>query len=80
MTPESRQVIQEWIATCDLAINALFAFKGYLRAWDHHPSVGRLSEDFFSTVMTDLRQAGLESWVTSEAMQNLRKVITGGAK
>lgn len=78
-TSEQRaQVINDWVAASEQAIEALFNWKAYLHAWQQHPA--SVPDDAFMSVVRDMAEAGLSEWLdASQAdIDALRNVVTGG--
>lgn len=75
MPPEQRLELQKWIAACDLGIDGLRVFKSWLQAWQSHPQTGQLPPDLVDAVIDDLNKCGLEGWVYSQAVWQLRQIV-----
>ncbi len=74
------RIFEDWIANAEAAIDALFNWKAYLRAWQSHPQTGQLPDDLFMSVVQDMAQAGLMAWLDRPELDQLRHVITGGER
>lgn len=75
---DNKRIFQDWTEQTELAIDALFVFKAWLRAWQSHAKLGELPIDMFEAVIQDLRESGLSGWLDSERVATLRKVVCGG--
>lgn len=75
MTPQQRLELQALMDACDLAIEALRVFRSWLQAWQSHPQTGQLPPDLVDAIIDDLRNCGLEGWVYSQAVWQLRRIV-----
>jgi hypothetical protein len=77
--PDNR-IIQDWLNETAKAIEAMRVFQVYLRAWQHHPNLGRLPDDAFMSVIQDMAQAGMMGWLDRPELDALRAAVTGGER
>jgi hypothetical protein len=76
----NNQILQTWLDDAEAAIDALFVLKGYLRAWQAHPNLGQLPDDFFMSIVQEMNEAGLMGWLDRPELDELRKTVTGGER
>lgn len=72
------QIFEDWTEQTETAIDALFVFKAWLRAWQSHAKLGELPTELFEAVIQDLRDSGLSGWLDSDRVAALRRVVCGG--
>lgn len=73
------QIFDDWTRQAETAIDALFVFKAWLRAWQSHPLRGQLPAGLFEDVVKDMDRAGLMAWLDKPELDELRQQVTGGA-
>lgn len=72
------RIFDDWTRQAETAIDALFVFKAWLRAWQSHPLRGQLPDGLFEDVVKDMDRAGLMAWLDKPELDALRKQVTGG--
>lgn len=73
------RIIEGWISASEVAIEALFNWKTYLRVWQQYPA--SVPDDVFMSVVRDMAEAGLAEWLDASwaDIDALRKVVTAEA-
>lgn len=75
---DNNRIFDHWTQQAETAIDALFVFKAWIRAWQSHPLRGQLPAGLFEDVVEDMDRAGLMAWLDRPELDQLREVITGG--
>lgn len=71
-------IFADWLTSTEQAIDALFVWKSWLRAWQSHPQTGQLPDDLFMSVVQDMNEAGSMAWLDRPELDRLREAVTGG--
>lgn len=71
------QIFEHWTQQAELAIDGLFVFKAWLRAWQSHPLRGQLPAGLFEDVVKDMDKAGLMPWLDKPELGALCREVAG---
>lgn len=76
---KDNRIFDNWTRQTETAIEALFAWKAYLRAWQTHPNV---TDAAFMAAVQNMAEAGLSEWLDANqaGIDALRVTLTGGAR
>lgn len=72
------RIFEHWTRQAETAIDALFVWKAWIRAWQSHPLRGQLPDGLFEAVVEDMERAGLMVWLDRPELAELRREVTGG--
>ena len=77
---KDNRIFDDWTRQAELAIDALFVWKAWLRAWQSHPLRGQLPDGLFEDVIEDMGRAGLTPWLDRPELGELRQAVCGEAQ
>ena len=80
--PTDNRIFDDWTRQAETAIDALFVWKAWLRAWQSHPLRGQLPDGLFMDVVQNMNEAGLMEWLDANraGLDALREAVTGGER